>query len=299
MVPLEEKIGYLSRVTESHKLTAFNNLLLGKAIAVPEDYDLNESEEYYFEIVNAIQKNKKEDFEKYYGIKCKSKPSKDSLAPFVNDDFLMFSFIVGVLRFSINKDWLNYIVSIRNRNAITITFENILNENYYSTSNLPEIVLMFFQLNNQLLITNEFVNFTYKKLTENIKLFESRSDFKILCSIIAYDLILLSKELPDHHELDIYRKFNAMFIRRIKYLSWIIQVVLFAGLIYLLLKLPRYSPETILFINKYNYVFTILGALGLSFIGNIIPGFRKKSEELIMSMLGYPRELIINCKMRM
>lgn len=66
MVPLEEKTGYLSRVTESHKLTAFNNLLLGKTIIVPESQDLNESEEYYFEIVNAIQKNKKVDFEKYF-----------------------------------------------------------------------------------------------------------------------------------------------------------------------------------------------------------------------------------------
>ncbi|MDN3671980.1 hypothetical protein QG516_11100 [Pedobacter gandavensis] len=294
MVPLEEKTGYLSRVTESHKLTAFNNLLLGKTIIVPESQDLNESEEYYFEIVNAIQKNKKVDFEKYFEKKCKSKPSKDSPAPFVNDDFLMFSFIVGVSIFSTNKDWVNYIVSIRNRNAITITFENILNENYYSTSNLPEIVFVFLQISNQSLITNEFVNFTYKKLTENIKLFESRSDFQILCSIKAYDSILLLKELPDNSELNLFRSFNTKFIRRIKYLSWIIQAVLFAGLIYLLLKLPKYSPETIQFIETYNYAFTIFGALGLSLIGNLIPAFKNKSQELIMKMLGYPSELIIN-----
>lgn len=294
MVPLEERIGYLSRVNESHKLTAFNNLLLGKTIVVPEDQNLNESEEYYFGIVNAIQKNNKADFEKYFDKKCKSKPSKDSPAPFVNDDFLMFSFIVGVVRFNVNKDWINYIVSIRNRNAITITFENILNENYYSTSNLPEIVFMFLRLNNQSLITNEFVNFTFKKVTENIKLFESRSDFQILCSIIAYDSILLLKELPDNSELNVFRRFNAKLIGRIKYLSWIIQAVFFAGLVYLLLKLPQYSPEAILFIDTYNYAFTILGALGLSLIGNIIPGFRNKSQELIMRMLGYPSELIIN-----
>lgn len=294
MVPLEEKAGYLSRVNESHKLTTFNNLLLGKTIVAPESQDLNETEEYYFEIVNAIQKNKKIDFEKYFSKKCKSKPSKDSPAPFVNDDFLMFSFIVGVSIFNINKDWVNYIVSIRNRNAITITFENILNENYYSTSNLPEIVFVFLQLNNQSLITNEFVNFTYKKLTENIKLFESRSDFKILCSIKAYDSILLQKELPDNSELILFRNFNTKLIRRIKYLSWIIQAVLFTGLIYLLLKLPNYSPETIQFIEAYNYAFTIFGALGLSLIGNLIPVFKNKSQELIMKMLGYPSELIKN-----
>lgn len=294
MVPLEERIGYLSRVNESHKLTAFNNLLLDKAIVVPKDQDLNESEEYYFGIVKAIQEYNRADFEKYLDKKCKSKPSKDSPAPFVNDDFLIFSFIVGIVKFGIDKSWINHIISIRNRNGITITFENILNENYASTSNLPEIVLMFFQLNNQSLITNAFVNFTYKKVTENIKLFESRSDFQILCSMISYDSILLLKELPDNSELNIFRRFNASLIGRIKYLSWIIQAILFAGLIYLLLKLPQYSPEAILFIEKYNYAFTILGALGLSLIGNVIPSFRDKSQELIMRMLGYPSELIIN-----
>ena len=115
-----------------------------------------------------------------------------------------------------------------------------------------------------------------------------------MCSIKAYDSILLLKELPDNSELNLFRSFNTKFIRRIKYLSWIIQAVLFAGLIYLLLKLPKYSPETIQFIETYNYAFTIFGALGLSLIGNLIPAFKNKSQELIMKMLGYPSELIIN-----
>lgn len=292
MVPLEERIGYLSRVNESHKLTAFNNLLLDKVIVVPKDEDLNESEEYYFGIVKAIQENDKADFEKYFDKKSKSKPNKDPPAPFVNDDFLIFSFIVGIVKFGIDKNWINHIISIRNRNAITITFENILNENYYSKSNLPEIVFMFFQLNNQTLIKNEFVNFTYKKVTENVKLFESRSDFQILCSIITYDSLLLMKELPDNSELNLFRIFNTKFIRRIKYLSWLIQAILFAGLIYLLLKLPKYSPEIVLKIESLSYLFTIFGGLGLSLIGNIIPSFRKVSQKLIMRMLGYPIELI-------
>ena len=62
MVPLEEKTGYLSRVTESHKLTAFNNLLLGKTIIVPESQDLNESEEYYFEICKCYSEKQESRF---------------------------------------------------------------------------------------------------------------------------------------------------------------------------------------------------------------------------------------------
>ena len=291
MVPLEDRIDYLSRMNESHKLTAFNNLLLAKAVIVPQNQDLNESEEIYFGIINAIQINNKADFEKYYNKKSKSKPTKDSPVPFVNDDFLIFSFIVGVVKFDIDKSWLSSIVSIRNRDAITITFENILNENYYSTSNLPEIVFMFLQFRNYALITNEFINFTFKKVTENIKLFESRSDFQILCSLRAYDSILLLKESPDKSELDMFKKFNGRFIKRMTYLSGVIQAILFGLLTYLLLTLPKYSPEAVVIIEKYNYAFTIFGALGFSFLGNVIPVFRNKSQELIMRLFGYPIEL--------
>ncbi|CAM2963535.1 hypothetical protein SAMN05444143_110110 [Flavobacterium succinicans] len=292
MVPLEDRIDYLSRINESHKLTAFNNLLLAKKVVIPKDQDLNESEEIYFGIINAIQISNKVDFEKYYNKKNKSKPNKDSPAPFVNDDFLMFSFIVGVVKFEMDKDWLYSIVSIKNKNAITVTFENILNENYYSTSNLPEIVFMFLQLRDHALITNEFINFTFKKVTENIELFQSRSDFRILCSLRAYDSILRLKESPDKSELDMFKKFNGRFIKRITYLSQVIHVVLFGLLIYVVLKLPTYSPEAIVFIEQYNFGFTIFGALGLSFLGNFIPIFKNKSQESIMRLLGYPNELV-------
>lgn len=291
MVSLENRIDYLSRINESHKLTAFNNLLLAKTVIVPQNQDLNESEEIYFGIINAVQINNKADFEKYYNKKSKSKPSKDSPAPFVNDDFLIFSFIVGMAKFGTDKSWLSSIVSIRNRNAITVTFENILNENYYSTSNLPEIVFMFLQLKDRTLITNDLINFTFKKITENAKLFESRSDFQILCSLRAYDAIFLSKESPDKSELETFRKFNGRFIKRITYLSGIIQAIVFGLLIYLLLKLPKYSPEAIVLIEKYNYAFTIFGALGLSFLGNAIPVFKNFSQKLMTRMLGYPSEL--------
>lgn len=291
MVPLEDRIDYLSRINESHKLTAFNNLLIAKTVIVPENQDLNESEKIYFGIINAIQVNNKADFEKFYDKKSKSKPSKDSPAPFVNDDFLIFCFIVGMAKFGIDKSWLNSIVSIRNRNAITVTFENILNENYYSTSNLPEIVFMFLQLKDRTLISNDFLNFTFKKVTENIKLFESRSDFQILCSLRAYDAIFLLKELPDKSEFEMFKNFNGRFIKRITYLSGTIQAVLFGILIYLLLKLPKYGPEAIVFIAKYNYAFSILGALGLSFLGNSIPVLRNLSQKLMARTLGYPNEL--------
>jgi len=296
MVPLEERIGYLARVSENAKLSAFNDFLSGKVYITASGQNSNESEGIFYGLIDAILSNNKLNFESYYNKKNKSKPSKGSPAPFVNDDFLIFSLISGIVKFNLDKTWIKDIVSIRNRNSITITFENILNENYYSTSNLPEIVFMFLSINGQSLMTNDFVGFTYTRITGNVKLFENRSDFQILCSLKAYDTIFLLKDVPDKKEVDLLKKFNANFINRIKYISWIVQAMLFGLLVYAILKLPNYSPESIKFIDKYNYAFTIFGALGLSFLGNVIPVIRNTSQKIIMQLFGYPKEMLNDLK---
>ncbi|NQT65494.1 MAG: hypothetical protein HQ554_04885 [FCB group bacterium] len=144
MVSIENKADYQLRINESPKLAAFNNLLLGKSFVPSLQQNLNESDKIYFGLVSAIHSNNKVVFETHYNKKKRSNPSKDSPTPFVNDDFLIFCLILGVIKFEYDKNWIKNIISIRSRNPITITFENILNENYYSKSNLPEIVLVFF-----------------------------------------------------------------------------------------------------------------------------------------------------------
>ena len=292
MVSLENRIAYSLRINESQKLGAFNNLLLNKPIVLLQGYELSEPEEIYFGIVSAIQMGDKTAFEKHYSKKNKSKPSKDSPAPFVNDDFLIFSIILGVTKFNIDKSWIKSIVLIRSKNAVTTTLDNLLEDNFYSTSNLPEIVLMFLQLTNQELITNNFLDFTFKRIKENSALLESKSDLQILCAINAFDLIILLKEEPDGSEISLLKTFNSKFTQRAKILSWILQVGLLIGLLYGLLRLPIYSPTTVDLLNKYGYVFSVLGALGFTLLGNQLEFIRRKSQEVVMRMLGYPKELI-------
>jgi hypothetical protein len=296
MVSIEDKINYLNRISDSPKLSALNQLLFGKTISQPRDNDLSETDEIYFGIISAIQSNDKNSFEKYYNIKSKSNPSKDSSAPFVNDDYLLFSIILGVSKFNLDKSWIKNIVAIRSKNPITITFDNLLSENYYSTSNLSEIVLMFLQKINQGLITNDFLNSTFKKINENTTLLETKSDFQILCAIHAYNLIILLKEAPDGSEIKLLKSFDSRFVKRMKVLSWVLQVGILFGLIYGMLKLPIYTPETVNIFNKYSFVFTILGALGFTFFGNQLSFIKRKTHELTMRLFGYPKELIKNNK---
>lgn len=292
MVPLEERVSYLKRIEESSKLSTFFNLLSFAASDMVNNQNLNQSDEIYFGIIDSLKRNSKTDFEIFYSTKSKSRPRQDSPAPFINDDFLIFCLLVGVVKFSIDSSWLKYIISIRNRNILTITFENILNENHFSKSNSSMVVLMFLNLINKSMITDELADFTFKKITEDNALFENRSDFLIICSICAYDLIIFLKKIPDNSELEIYRAFNKNFQKRSIYLVYIIQFLLYSLFVYLILNLPSYSEEAITLIEKYNYAFTLLGALGFSLLGNLIPVFKDNCHRIIKRLLGYPKELL-------
>ncbi|OFX29501.1 MAG: hypothetical protein A2X08_10605 [Bacteroidetes bacterium GWA2_32_17] len=292
MVPLENRIDYSLRINEIPKLTAFNNLLLSKTVLPFPKQDLNESDEIYFELVNAIQKKDKVTFEKYYNKKNKSHPSKESPSPFVNDDFLIFCLLVGIVKFDLDKKWIKDILSIRSRSTITITLENIINENYYSKDNLHEIVLMYFQLNNPSLISNDIINNAFKCITANTALFESKSDFHILCSIRAYDLIIELKEAPDGSEINILRQFNTKFLKRIKVLAWFIQSIILFAIFYLCYEIVVNNPTAKEYIDKINSVLKVLGIIGLSQIGNLFPILKRKSYEIILRILGYPKALV-------
>ena len=291
MVSIADRISYMERVNESPKLKAFHNFLLGKEFLSASNI-LSDSDEQFFKILASIQSNDKTAFREIYDKKSKSNPSKDSRAPFVNDDYLIFSLIVAITKFTIDKTWIKNIVSIRSRTTITITLENILNENYSSTSNQVEVVLMFLHLCKQSSINNNLLNIAYKSITENTVIIESRNDFHILCAFSAYDLIIYQKEATEGNEITLLKNFNKHFKTRIKYLSWALQAIIFFGMIYVLLRLPNYSPEVVLLIEKYNFVFTILGVSGFTFLGNQIPFIKNKSQELLMRLFGYPKELL-------
>ncbi len=283
----------MERVNKSTKLKAFHHFLLGKEIVFLPNSNYSEMDEQFIKILSAIQINDKTAFEEVYSRKSKSNPTKESPTPFVNDDYLIFCLIIAITKFDIDRTWINSILSIRNRNPTTITLENILHENYSSTNNQAEVVLIYLHLCHQA-IDNDLLNTAYKSITENMILLDNRNDFLILCACRAYDLIIEQKEASYGSEITLLKKFNQSFTIRIKILSWIVQYAVLLGLIYGLLKLPAYSPEVIQVLDKYNYVFTLLGALGVTFLGNLFPFSRKKSKELLMRLLGYPTGLLNN-----
>ena len=294
MVLIEKRLKYLAKInTESKlKLIAFYSMLKVNPVIYDEDRALSEADEIYYGVINSIISNNESDFLHYYKIRSRSKPSDKFSSPFVSDDFLIFSLLIGIVKFGVARDWINSILSIRSKNEITETFQNIIKEDYFSLSNMPEIVLCFLSLTNKSLINNDLTNRAYFKIKDDFKLFDNQNDFKILCTLNAYDIIIDLKEIPRGSRISLLEKFDKKFNKRITVVFLIIQVVFFYGIISLLISLPNYNPKVIDLIEKYNYVFTFFGALGLSLIGNQVAIYKDKIKELIKMALGYPKELI-------
>jgi hypothetical protein len=289
MVSIDNRCSYFERrVNNNPKLNEFYYFLYDKEINSSLIVDSNEQ---FFQILSSIQKNDETAFNKIYSNKSRSNPSKDSQSPFINDDYLIFALIIGVTKFNIDKTWIKNIISVRSRNSITITFENIINENFLSTSNQPEIILVFLYLCHMKLIDNDLLNNTFRNIVEDTSLFEKNNDFEILCSIRAYDLIIELKEASNGNEIKLLKEFNKAFKKRIKILSFILQIIVFSCIIYGLFKLPIYSPSFVKFLEDYNFVFTLLGAFGITLVSSksIISN---KLQVWLMRLLGYPKELI-------
>lgn len=294
MVLIEKRLKYLDKINTEPKLKliAFYSMLKVKPVSYDEDKALSEPDRIYYGIINSIVSNNESDFLHYYKIRSRSKPRDKFSSPFVSDDFLIFSLLIGIVKFGVDRDWINSILPIRSKNEITETFQNIIKEDYFSLSNIPEIVLCFLNLTNKYLINNDITNRAYLKIKDDFKLFSNHNDFKILCTLNAYDIIIDLKEIPRGSRISLLEKFNEKFNKRITILYWIIQVLFFYGIISLLISLPNYNPKIIYLIEKYNYVFTVFGALGLSLIGNQVVIYKDKIKELMKMALGYPKELI-------
>lgn len=285
MVLIERRLDIISRINESPILIAFNNLLLGESIYIPDSEDLSEIDKIYYNTLIAFQTNNKSLFEEYYNIKRKSNPNKESPPPFVNNDFFIFSLLIGIIKFNIDKTWIQNVLSIRNRTPITITFENILNEDYISKSNLKEIILIYLYLNKNENLTNDLLTNTYQHISNNTEqIFNEKNDFYILCSLRAYDLIIEQKEYS--HSLLI---FQIQFLQRIKYLSWIVQTGVFVILLFGVVQLISLVPSIKDFFERFD---PILGVLGLSIGGNFVNPFRRLTYTLIARLLGYPKNLL-------
>lgn len=267
---------------EQPKLCALYSLLWNKPFEAPSD-NVSETDNIYYAALQSIRLGSRKDFHRQYSKISQRKISKDSSAPFLHDDFLIFSLLLGIIKFDSDDEWLLKVVHARASNAITTTFENILSGNFQSKSNIQSLILVFHSFLSREMISNDLLNEAYESLTDTKQSYNS--DFIKLTHYKAFDLIIEYKVSRDTDEVSKLFEFEKRFKKRINIFAYIFHNFFLLVLLILAYKLIQVLPDEVKAdINDFN---VIIGIGGVGLLGNIIPKWKAKLQELILKAFGY------------
>ena len=192
-------------------------------------------------------------------------PSPSS--PFVNDDFLLFSMLIGVKKFNLSKEWIENVLQARkctsdDCNQSLITFKNILLGNYNSLDNHFGIILVFQNIAKEDLLTSTNKVKLYAGITS--KVFPSKkSDFLNIVELNSYDLLITEQLLGGDSKYQEFKSKLENFNRRNKQISLVIYACLYlmwlGGVYYVYYKFDFIAN----FISSSESIFGFLGFSGL------------------------------------
>ncbi len=282
MVPLENKLNYLSTISENSKLFAFHCFINGKSVIVPQN-DLKEIDQIYFGLMKSLADNDKESFGKYYSQISRRQIDSQSTSPFIHDDALIFILLVGIIKYQYSNDWIKKVLEVRATSEVTGTFKAIIENNYFSKSNLPYLVLPFLDLIGLTSALDQLLDDTYSSISNSSELFNNRNDFLILLSLRAYDIVILSK-VAEAGVLSNLKSFEARFKNRTNILARIVYNIILFLFIYGLWRLLSMNPTIK---ESVNDVGTIVGIFGVQILGNLFPSLFQLVLRLIQRILGY------------
>ena len=286
MVPLEARYNYFNRVVDNHKLHSFYKFLWREEFKIDLKGISKEIDQVFFGILKAIDSQNKSDFQEHYAKISSRIPKSDSSSPFVNDDFLIFILIIGIVKWNISKEWIKNVLTLRRRSEITITFDNLIDDNLKSKSNNPAIVSIFLDISGQRTIDDELANFTLEKLTHSNGFELGKNDFISLVSLRSYDLICMLKTIPKGSDLNKLLTFKSRFLKRTKILSTILFNAVLVGILYFIPQLVGEANQEIK--DLLNNLSVVLGIIGFGLLGgNAIPLLKKKFYHLVIWLLGF------------
>ncbi len=283
MVFIEEKHSYLSSLADQPKQKALYALVSDENVEAKPS-EVSETDAIYYSSIEDIKKNSEENFNAQYAKISKRKISENSTAPFVHDDFLIFTLVIGVLKFDCDKDWLLGVIRNRAKSKTTTTFENLLTGNYQSKANNQSLVLAFLFLLDKSKITNDQLNEAYNVMSDTKEAFNN--DFIRIVYYRAFDIIIQFKLPRNTDEVSRLLEFESRFKKRINVFSIITYNLFILGILVGAYKILQLLPEDKkLVVNDLNLIIGLGAIIGLS--GNFIPKMKTKFKELILRAFGY------------
>jgi len=289
MVSLVDKITYLKEFEDKPKVQGFIQLLNGKD---NNSFVPNQSgnDDLYYSLLNALITQNKTDFVRAYSDISKRVPNSDSV--WITENFLIFILILGIVKFQIDKEWINGVLTLRDSRNETFqktnqTFKNLLSENFTNTDAVTEIVIVFLDFQNLPQLSRELLDKAYLHLSNQINLLDQHNDFLTVISMRAFDVIVTTKDTPDASEIVKIRAFRTEFLKRIEILNNAIYWVFVLAVIVLMYKAYKGNPSFKYFLNDLGVILSIIGLALLAGFNKI----RQWMKVLLLKGFGYSKHI--------
>lgn len=289
MVSLVDKITYLKEFEDKPKVQGFIQLLNGKD---NNSFVPNQSgnDELYYSLLNALITQNKTDFVRAYGDISKRVPNSDSV--WITENFLIFILILGIVKFQIDREWINGVLTLRDSRNETFqktnqTFKNLLSENFTNTDAVTEIVIVFLDFQNLPQLSKELLDKAYLHLSNQTNLLDQHNDFLTVISLRAFDVIVTTKDTPDASEIVKIRAFRTEFLKRIEILNNAIYWVFVLAVIVLMYKAYKVNPSFKYFLNDLGVILSIIGLALLAGFNKI----RQWMKILLLKGFGYSKHI--------
>ncbi len=231
MVSIVERSSYISELRKNPKVNCLFGFLFGSS---SKDY----GDDNFSQIIKSLERNDKVKFNQIYKELNSREPSNH--LPYVHDDFLLFSLILGCKKFNIDLSWVKRILSVRSTtdvegNLITISLINIIENNFLSQNNNFGIILSFESILNQKYTSWQERKLFYIDIIKEKFPFYS-SDLLNLLALKAYDIVILEGDESRESKYNRLSSFETSFLNRInnlsKVLHWTLNLLLICLLLY-------------------------------------------------------------------
>lgn len=286
MVSLEGNSAYRQKLISKPIVNAFVKFIEDQEI-IPAN--CSQLDKVLFNAMVAFKASDKDSFEKEYVELSRREPSPT--APYAYNDFLIFILICGVGKFGLNQDWINRVLDIRNCSddeckLTTLTFKNILSENYSSTNNHLSTVITFQYVLEIPLLENHLLNMTYLGITQS-SFPKFNSDFLNLVSLRAFDVIILRKEVIGGGEVSQLKEFEKKFNSRVSSVSLFFHVIIVIGIYFLIIYFYFINKSFQDLIKPHLGLFNALGGGGLVVMFFFTNRLTNTYERFIKRFWGY------------
>ncbi len=288
MVSLEQNLSYRQKLTYKPIVNNFIEFIEGREIS---SGNFSQLDKVLFNLIKTYRANDKRKFQNEYIELSRREPSSNS--PYAYNDFLIFVLICGTKKFELNQDWIREVLDIRNCSddeckLTTLTFKNLLSENYTSTNNHFPTIVTFQHILEISLLENDLLNITYLKIVQGV-FPRFNLDFLNLVVLRAFDLIVLRKEILGEGEMSHLKSFEKRFTSKVtlisKFAHWIFTLGIYCIVIYLYFTNQVFQN----FIKHHSGFFNLMGLGGLIGMYAFGERLRNLNEQIIKKFWGYTK----------